>query len=234
MDPGGTADPTLPAPFGAFYNVTSITADAANVVIRTTDVPDHGSPFFGASSPKYEAYNGSNPSFSTAINLMGVISNPTLRAQDVTLRIPKNPTVAAVHSATGLGVIGVAINGVLLYNQYNGARALLDSLEFNNMDQYNGHPTPAPSLQYHYHIEPVHLTRAFGAAALLGYLLDGFPVYGPDEGGVRLTSADLDRYHGHEHPTAEYPGGIYHYHFTDDAPWLNGDAYYGTPGTATR
>lgn len=234
--PGSAAanDPSVPAPFRAFYNVTSVSTDATSVVIRTTDVPDHKSPFFGKASPQYEAYNGDNPSFNTAINLMGMISDPTLKAQDITLRIPKNPKAAATHTATGLGAIGVAVNGVVLYNQYNGRRALLDSLEFNNMDQYGGHPTPAPALQYHYHVEPTHLTKTLGADALMGYLLDGFPVYGPEENGARLRSADLDAYHGHEHPTPEYPSGIYHYHFTDDAPWLNGDAYYGTPGTATR
>ena len=203
-------------------------------MVRTEDLPDHGSPFYAQNDPKYEAYTGSNPRFSTSINLMGRTSDPDIRAQDVTLRIPKSPAVATNHQATGGGAIGVAINGVLIFNQYNGMRALLDTLEFNNFDQYNGHPTPAPSQQYHYHIEPTYLTKKYGGGALVGYLLDGYPVYGPVEDGARLTSAKLDRYHGHSHATAEYPAGTYHYHFTDDAPWLNGDGYYGVPGTITR
>jgi hypothetical protein len=229
-----TAASDLPKPFLAFTNITSISADATTVTIRTTDVPDHKSPFFGATSPNYEAYNGTNANFSTAINLMGTISDPTLAAQDITFRIPRNPTAATTHAATGLGAIGIAVNGVVIFNQYNGVRALLDTLEFNNLDQYNGHPTPAPSLQYHYHTEPVYLTKKLGAGALIGYLLDGFPLYGPLENGARLTSAGLDKYHGHEHATADYPNGIYHYHVTDDAPWINGDGYYGTAGTVTR
>ena len=128
----------------------------------------------------------------------------------------------------------VKLNGVVIFNQYNGAGALLGSLEFNNFDQYNGHPTPAPSLQYHYHVEPLWLTARNGTDSLVGYLLDGFPVYGPVEDGKRLTTADLDTYHGHTHATADYPAGIYHYHCTDDAPWINGGGYYGTPGTVTR
>ena len=78
------------------------------------------------------------------------------------------------------------------------------------------------------------LTTKNGSGSLVGYLLDGFPVYGPVEDGKRLTSADLDDYHGHSHATVDYPNGIYHYHCTDDAPWINGDGYYGTPGTVTR
>jgi len=229
---GSTGD--VPSSYAAFYNITSMSSDGNSVVIRTTDLPDHKSPFFGKSSANYEAYNGTNPNFSTSINLMGMVSDPVLAAQDITFRIPKNPTPAASKSATGFGAIGVAVNGVVFFNQYNGVGALLGSLEFNNLDQYNGHPTPAPSAQYHYHIEPLYLTKKLGSSALLGFLLDGYPVYGPVENGKRLKSADLDSFHGHTHATAEYPDGIFHYHFTDDAPWLNGGSYYGTPGTATR
>ena len=122
---------------------------------------------------------------------------------------------------------------MIIYNQYNGANELLDDLEFNNTDEYNGHPTPS-SGGYHYHKEPLWLTSS-DKSALVGYLLDGFPIYGPeDESGNTLTTADLDDYHGHTHLTDEYPDEIYHYHCTDDAPWINGGEYYGTPGTVTQ
>jgi hypothetical protein len=68
----------------------------------------------------------------------------------------------------------------------------------------------------------------------MGYLLDGFPVYGTYENDKQITNADLDTYHGHTHATPEYPQGIYHYHITLEAPYLNGDGYYGTPGTITQ
>ncbi len=144
---GSSSSTDLPASYSAFYNVKSISSDASTVIINTSDLPDHKSPFYGKASASYEAYNGTNPNFSTAINLMGMISDPTLAAQDITFRIPRNPTVDNAHTATTGGAIGIAINGVVLFNQYNGVGALLNSLEFNNLDQYNGHPTPAPSLQ---------------------------------------------------------------------------------------
>ena len=118
----------------------------------------------------------------------------------------------------------MALNGVIIYNQYNGANELLDDLEFNNTDEYNGYPTPNTG-GYHYHKEPLWLTSS-DKSVLVGYLLDGFPIYGPeDESGNRLATADLDDYHGHTSATAEYPDGIYHYHCTDDAPWINGGEY---------
>ncbi|MGZ3424121.1 MAG: YHYH protein [Polyangiales bacterium] len=235
-DTGAAASDTGAAasPFDRIYNVTSLSYDGDFVVIRTTDVPDHKSPFFGKGNAKYEAYDGTNSSFSTAINLMGTISDVTLKEQDITFRIPRHPKAAATHQATSLGAIGIGLNGVVIFNQYNGMGALLGSLEFNNIDQWNGHPTPAPGQTYHYHTEPLWLTKKLGSDALVGFLLDGFPVYGPVEGGKRLQSSDLDDYHGHTHATADYPEGIYHYHCTDDAPWINGDGYYGSPGTVTR
>jgi hypothetical protein len=233
-DSGACAAAGAGSPYDAFYNITSIAFETNTVVVRTKDLPDHGSPFYAMNNPLYEAYDGTNPSFSTAINLMGNISDPDLAEQDVTFRLPRYPTTASSHTSTTGGPIGIAINGVLLYNQYNGMNALLDTLEFNNFDQYNGHPTPAPALQYHYHVEPLYLTSTVGSDALVGFLLDGFPVYGPVENGVRLTNDDLDDYHGHAHATPEYPCGTYHYHFTDEAPWLNGGAYNGAPGTVVR
>lgn len=67
-------------PFAKFYNVKSLTYEGEYVVIRTTDVPDHKSPFFPVGDPQYEAYNGTNPSFSTTVR--GVY-NATLPAEAV-------------------------------------------------------------------------------------------------------------------------------------------------------
>jgi len=44
----------------------------------------------------------------------------------------------------------------------------------------------------------------------------------------------LDVYHGHTHVTVDYPSGIYHYHFSMAAPYLNGNGFYGTAGTVTQ
>ena len=130
-----------------------------------------------------------------------------------------------------MGAMGVSLNGVPFFNQYAAGRAALTS-EINSFDQYGGHP--AMSGDYHYHLEPTYLTTNKGKDVLLGFLLDGFPVYGPQENGKTITNADLDNYHGHTHATTDYPSGIYHYHITSADPYINGDGFYGTPGTVTR
>lgn len=149
----------------------------------------------------------------------------------MTFRLPKNPMEDGQHQATPMGPIGVSLNGVPFYNQYAAGGAPLTG-EINSFDHYNGHPQNTG--QYHYHIEPLHLTASYGKDALIGFLNDGFPVYGPEENGRVVTNDDLDDYHGHFGPTAEYPEGIYHYHITGEDPYLNGAGFYGVPGTVTR
>jgi len=142
-----------------------------------------------------------------------------------------HPASASSKQATSLGPIGVSLNGVPFYNQYNGQNNPL-TVEINSFDQYNGHPDQSDA--YHYHIEPLYLTEKKGKDAFLGFLLDGFPVYGPMENGVLITDADLDAYHGHTTATADYPNGIYHYHITAADPYINGNGFYGTPGTVSH
>ena len=241
----GTTTNNFSRLYAKMYNITSFdSSGSANVIIKTTDVPDHKSPFFPTTSAKYEAYTGDNPSFSTAINLMGGISDPDLLSQTLTFTIPRYPTVASTHRSTMGGPIGIARNGIVFFNQYNGVGALLDQLEINNADQYLGHPTPTVAgAQYHYHYEPKFLTATYGNSSFMGFLLDGFPVYGPYENGVKVTQAMLDSYNGHVSSTEDYPNSqIYHYHaisatsstYTEllkAAPWINGGSYYGTRGT---
>jgi hypothetical protein len=241
----GTTTNNFSRLYAKMYNYSSIdTSGSTNVIIKTTDIPDHKSPFFGTTSSKYEAYNGDNPSFSTKINLNGTISDPTLLSQSLTYTIPRYPVLASSHSSTTGGSIGIARNAVAYFNQYNGVGAALDSLEINNADQYLGHPTPtAAGAQYHYHYEPKYLTKTYSNTSFLGFLLDGFPVYGPYENGVKITTAMLDSYNGHVSATEDYPNDkIYHYHVISAtssvasvlklaAPYINGGSYYGTKGT---
>ncbi len=215
----------VPAVYKKLYGASNVYVDGPYVVVQTTDVPDHKSPYFKGTkweSTQYEAYTGTGQ----------FAANPnTIAAQNITLKLPLNPKEAATKQETPLGPIGVALNGVVFFNQYAMGRSPLTA-EIFGFDQYGGHP--APNNGYHYHVEPTYLTKTKGKDALMGFLLDGFPVYGPQEGGKTITNADLDKYHGHFGKTADYPDGIYHYHFTDADPYLNGSGFYGTPGTISQ
>ncbi|KAA5537010.1 YHYH protein [Taibaiella lutea] len=226
-DPDPNTDPTDElAIYKRIYGATSVTKDGDYVVITTKDLPDHKSPYYKGTqweSTLWEAYNGSNSNWS---------QNPNKIAEsDLTFRIPMHPAEASSKTATPLGPIGIALNGVPFFNQYAAQRAPLTN-EVNGFDQYGGHPQQEG--QYHYHVEPTWLTANKGKDALLGFLLDGFPVYGPTENGTTITNDNLDEYHGHTSVTADYPNGIYHYHITAADPYLNGNGFYGTPGTVTQ
>jgi len=223
---GGGSTNTVPDVYKKIYGATSITSDGTFITIKTTGTPDYNSVYFPTTDSRYEAFSG------TTFGGVTFTKNPnTIAAQNYTFKIPLNPAVATTHAPTPLGAMGVALNGIPLYNQYAAPNQPLTN-EIMSFDKYWGHPTATS--RYHYHVEPLFLTTVKATkSSLMGFLLDGFPVYGPEENGAAVTNAMLDAYHGHSHATPDYPNGIYHYHINNTDPYINGSGYYGTPGTAT-
>lgn len=155
--------------------------------------------------------------------LTAIDGNPgTPAGRNVTFALPMQPQLATVASCVGLGAIGVTLNGVVLYNAAD-ARGN-DAAAHEIVDVYGGHPAMT---DYHYHFVPERLdgTRmADGHSAIIGYIRDGFPIYGyHGVGGAELTNAALDECHGHSHGTLGY-----HYHATIEYPYTIG-CYRGTP-----
>ncbi len=215
------------------YDITSIltkfegtglsyAVNGNTVTFTTQDLPNHSSPYWDTNNPLYEAYNGTNSNWN---------KNPgSIGAQNIVFAITLKPAEATNKQSTSLGPIGISRNGVVFFNQYAAGNSPLAG-EINSFDQWSGHPAMT---QYHYHVEPTYLTQQFGEDAFLGLLSDGFPVYGPMENGNIITNDDLDAYHGHTSMTADFPEGIYHYHITNQDPYINGSAYFGAPGNITR
>ncbi len=220
-----TTSSDVPDVYRKIYGATDLYVEGDYVVIKSNGRPEHKSPYYLGTQwagTLYEAYNGPNPNF---------VLNPNRISEfSMTYKIPLNPALNTSHPSTPGGPIGVSINGVAFFNQYAAMGQPLTG-EINSFEQYGGHPQQAG--QYHYHVEPSYLTTLKGDSALMGFLLDGFPVYGPEENGDVVTNSDLDSYHGHFGVKEDYPSGVYHYHFTTESPYLNGDGFYGTPGTVS-
>ena len=219
----------VPAVFKKIYGASSVTSDGTTISIKVNGLPDHKSPYYATTNSLYQSYSG------VTFGGLVFVKNPnSIIEQSGIFKIPINPKMATNHAATPLGPIGIALNGVPFFNQYAGPNNQELKGEMAGFDQFYGHPQN--SGVYHYHVEPLHLTTVKSTkSGLMGFLLDGFPVYGPqEETGSAVTNANLDVYHGHSHATVDYPNGIYHYHFTSDAPYLNGNGFYGTPGTVTQ
>jgi hypothetical protein len=217
-------DVDVPDVFTKFGDNVEVASDGDEIVITCDGTPNHGSPYFSTSDSRWEDYNGTNEAF--------VLNPNSISSQSYEFRIPSSPEAkSGSKEATPMGAMGVSLNGVPFFNQYAAGGAALTN-EIDGFDQYNGHPQNTGA--YHYHMEPTYLTTTKGKEALLGFLLDGFPVYGPVENGAAVSNTDLDEYHGHSHVTADYPDGIYHYHITDADPYINGNGFYGKVGSVSQ
>jgi hypothetical protein len=157
--------------------------------------------------------------------------NPnSIAAQSLSYELRANPNKASQRSCLPFGAIGVARNGVEIFNALDAANR--DAVAHEVQDSCEGHPQQQ-SL-YHYHSIPGCLTDGESKhkhSKLVGYALDGFPIYGPrGEDGKLLDDDDLDRCHG-ETGKVKLRGEkirIYHYHATLEYPYTLG-CFRGTP-----
>ena len=96
------------------------------------------------------------------------------------------------------GIVGVALDGAMIYSAYAGSVALegyttsANYLEGDTFDQCGGHSSSAESSSYHYHVAPSCLLAQLddlsdGHSPQIGWMADGFPLYGPlGPGGVAM------------------------------------------------
>lgn len=155
--------------------------------------------------------------------------NPnTPQAIDLTVRLPLEPELQEETTETGMGPIGVMVNGVLFYNPF--AAGGLDAVEHEVFDNCLGHPDERG--RYHYHQAPGCLLDG-SDAQLIGFAFDGFGLYSyTDESGE--WPEDLDECNGHFGVTPEYPAGSYHYHVTSEFPYLIGCFHGEVQTTGTQ
>jgi YHYH protein len=154
--------------------------------------------------------------------------NPnSIEPQQIVLKLPANPEMAAAPSCVPMGMIGLALNGVAIYNALDeGGR---DAVAHEVQDICNGHPQM--SGQYHYHGPSACLPNQTANETLIGYANDGFGIFSMyDAQGRELADADLDECHGR---TSEvlWDGArfkMYHYVLTREYPYAVG-CFRGTP-----
>ena len=103
-----------------FSENTIIYSDGDEVVIETNGHPNHTSPYWPSDHELYVA-----PTVTTAEAMApGDIDNFN---GSYTLRVPITPEKASSSSATGLGAIGIAVSGSVIYNDEEGPNVPLDS-----------------------------------------------------------------------------------------------------------
>jgi hypothetical protein len=213
-------------------NNVSVMLNGSNVVVESNGLPNHTSPYW------------SNVTERTAIDPMGntlvtpaasenhpLFVEPTVTSYETmapgniddfngsySLTVSANPLLATNSSATGLGAIGIAVSGSMIYNDEEGPNVPLDNA-VGSLDYTAAHTGPQ---SYHYHLE----TKAWSNddENLIGIIADGFFIYGRQCNATGTYPTDLDASGGHT-STTQHSEGVseYHYHIQNEL-YLN--AYY--------
>lgn len=205
-------------------NNFNIYIDGDEVVIESNGLPNHTSPYWSNTTSRTATDPMGNvlATPAAAVN-HSLFVEPTVTTYEAmapgniddfngsyTLRVPIDATLANSSSATGLGAIGMAVSGSMIYNDEEGPNVPLDEAVVS-LDYTAAHTGPQ---SYHYHLEPKAWTD--DDEKLVGIMSDGFFIYGRrDYDGNYPT--DLDESGGHFGPTPHNADGEYHYHIQNDA-----------------
>ncbi len=186
-------------------NVTITFNASGYMALHVRNIPNHPTAKF----PDTVGTQGYNPSY--------------IQEHNDTYYLPvnpvKNPNAVAMtdrdaNGALNMGPVGLAVNGVVFYNPYDAN--MVDAS--NIMDRCCGHPSP--DNRYHYHKYPICVNTPFvdkgeSHSPIIGFALDGFPVYGPYERSGEMAKDDKER-----------PLNAFNAHFDDVRGWH----YHVTPG----
>lgn len=206
-----------------YKSAVTLSVSGSSIVLRSKGVPDHVTPYWGPGNALYEeqlAGQGQTPGF--------------LTEQTFVMTIPSSPAEASTKEATSLGPIGMALNGVAIYNDREGGNVPVDAGVLQTFDRGGAHSGPGGL--YHYHFDGDF--TSYDDSRLIGFLRDGFPIYGRRDRDGTYPS-DLDGNGGHVGTPAEFTQSIYHYH-ASRVSYLNSrfyvlksGSYHGTKGTFT-
>ena len=220
-EPEGTTE-GLHAAFADFSDNVTITRSNGEVTIVSNGYPDHKSPYWSNTTERtIDGPMGAHTTEAAAEN-HPLFEEPTVTNYgemapgniddfngSYTLTVSETPSKASSTTSTGLGAIGIARSGGMIYNDEEGPNVPLDDA-VGSLDRSGAHTGPQ---SYHYHLEPKHWSD--DDDELIGIMADGFFLYGRrDYDGEYPT--DLDASGGHFGPTPHNPDGEYHYHIQND------------------
>lgn len=144
-------------------------------------------------------------------------------------KIPLSPAIASTTTTAVDGPIGVAINGVPIFNPCKqGGCTNGDTKVLGELDVCNGHAGRADD--YHYHAAPTCLIAGQAASYWdthpVGWALDGFAIYGYNNADGSVATRD-GVCGGNTSKASNGPSG-YSYHVTDSSPYVL-SCFRGTP-----
>lgn len=219
----------LPAQLHAAYaafdpNNFDIVLTGNQVTIETNGLPNHTSPYWSNVTER----SSTGPNGGSLVTPAAAENHPLFVPPIATdydrmspgniddfngafsLTVSANPIKASSSSRTGLGPIGIAISGAVIYNDQEGPNVPLDNA-IGSFDYSAAHTGPQ---SYHYHLEP----KAFSNDddALIGIIADGFFIYGRKCSSTADYPTDLDASGGHTSTTRYSNDAEYHYHIMNE------------------
>ncbi|MFY9241747.1 MAG: YHYH protein [Polaribacter sp.] len=205
----------------SYTDGVSVEVNGDFISISSTGLPDHKTPYWGQGHEMYEDFPGTNHAN----------ANTSMTTFNYVMTIPTKPSEATNKEQTDLGPVGMALNGAPIYNDYEGGGVLQENA-WGTFDSTGAHP--GPNEDYHYHCEGTYLS--VDDSNLIGFLRDGFPIYGRKDMDGSYPS-DLDDNGGHISVTDNFSEAIYHYHISNNVYSTSGlyviksGSYHGTKGT---
>jgi phosphatidylethanolamine-binding protein (PEBP) family uncharacterized protein len=229
-----TRDPTT-AP-GSSVNCLYIRSSLGNAQSGTTSIGCDGTyAYIGSVGLPVGTVSDQTMNGITSTNLQVPTATDFLGANG--WKIPLSPALGTSATAVSSGPIGVAINGVPIFNPcvQNGNCTATngDTKAEGQLDTCNGHAGRADD--YHYHAAPVCLMAeqangTYWNSHPVGWLLDGYAVfgYGNADGSVPVRDpCGGTAISGTQVPSG-YPYG-YAYHVMDTFPYITDNCLSGVP-----
>ncbi len=195
---------------GSTTGSASVSCDVSYAYISSNSLPTH---------PMMNGITASNLQVPLAQNFLGANG----------WKIPLNPSIASSTTSAVDGPIGVAVNGVLIFNPCKqGGCQNGDVKVLGELDACNGHAGRADD--YHYHAAPICLMQGRASTYWdthpVGWALDGFAIYGYNDANGQTASRD-SVCGGNTATVSNGPQG-YSYHVTDTSPYILA-CFRGTP-----
>jgi hypothetical protein len=186
----------------------------------------------------------------------------SLIPQSLTIKFPRDPKVSATPTnvVNRLGSAGVTVSGLLFYPVTEGpipTESAYGDPYYNKMlDSCGGHA--GPQSEYHYHVLITIAICNLKNTGIIGYAIDGFPVYGPTacldlkctkkalvkSGYIQIGNPQKNAWDAYKYSATPsstvldecngrlQPDGTYGYHATLTFPYIIG-CFKGTPTTQT-
>jgi len=223
--------------YTTYFSCVDISVSNLSTIIESNNLPPYDSWY-------YNENHGNYIDFVSQGN--GYYRNPNeIVLQSINIKIPLNPVprgidinsslvdgiVGTSNYEYGMGAVGVALNGVALFNPLAAPPDNIEDEVFS-FDYYNGHPTNTGF--YHYHttsLGPLEVLKnksiienvIIGSAEieLYGIMCDGTIILGCTElDGSAPDNNDFDAQNGHVHDVSDgedvFFNNHYHTHICTD------------------